>query len=238
LSVKQEILDLKEAQEELREKLDSVTSALTSLSNSKLPLKQKVEDLRTRFSPLAKSLLEKTQKDLDALNQEIGTLEEQKTQLEQALSENQKQIVEKEEDYSSYIQEQSNMMVSAFLEYLKEHAEEIGLELKRTFSFLAVTTYEDDRYGGCYVPTGNFSIYDQSTKSFIVSTKDFQFNKVLCNFSRGVLDELVCTYSDWYKQYQSSFVSVFFDTLAKQYNYEETFKLTISNNHDFTLELV
>ena len=65
MSVKQEILDLKEAQEELRKKLEDVTSTLTSLSNSKLPLEQKVEDLRTRFSPLAKSLLEKAQKELE-----------------------------------------------------------------------------------------------------------------------------------------------------------------------------
>ena len=65
MSVKQEILDLKETQEELREKLDAVTSTLTSLSNSKLPLEQKVENLRTRFSPLAKSLLEKAQKELE-----------------------------------------------------------------------------------------------------------------------------------------------------------------------------
>lgn len=238
MSIKQEILDLKEAQEELRKKLEAVTSALTSLSNSKLPLEQKVEDLRTRFSPLAKSLLEKTQKDLDALNQEIETLEEKKTQLEQALAENQKQIVEREEDYSSYIQEQSNMMVSTFLEYLKEHAVEIGLELKKTYSFLPVTTYEDDRYGGCHVPTGNFGIYENSTKSFIVSSNNFYFNKRLCNFSRGDLDELVYSYSDWYNEYRYCFVLVFFDTLAKRYNYGETFKLTISNDQDFTLELV
>ena len=94
MSVKQEILDLKEAQEEIRKKLEDVTSTLTSLSNSKLPLEQKVEDLRTRFSPLAKSLLEKAQKDLDTLNQEILCVQEQQTQLEQALAENQKNIVE------------------------------------------------------------------------------------------------------------------------------------------------
>jgi len=237
LSVKQEILDLKEAREGLRKELDDVTSTFTSLYNSKLLLEQKVENLRTRSSPLAKSLLEKAQKNLDALTLEVDAVQEQKAQLEQALAENQKNISEREEDFSLYIQEQSNMMISTFLEYLKEHSEEIGLELKKTYGFIPVTSYENDRYGGCYVPTGNFGIYDKSTKSFVVSSSNFYFGKVLYTFSRGTYDELICHHSNWYKQYESRFVSVFLDTLANHYNYGETFKLTF-NGCDFTLELV
>jgi len=238
LSVKQELLDLKEVREELRKKLEDVTTTLISLTNSKLLLEQRVENLRTRFSPLAKSLLEKVQKDLDTLNQEVDTVEEQKTQLEQALAENQRNIVEREDNYSSYIKEQSYMMVSTFLQYVKEHALEIGLELNKAYSFIPVTSYEDDRYGGCHVPTGNFGIYDKSTKSFVVTSSDFYFNKKLYDFKRGTYEELVCIYSDWYKEYQYRFASVFSDTLAEHYNYGETFKLTFSSNQDFTLELV
>jgi len=133
--------------------------------------------------------------------------------------------------------QQSNMMISTFLEYLKEHSEEIGLELKKTYGFIPVTSYENDRYGGCYVPTGNFGIYDKSTKLFVVSSSNFYFGKVLYTFSRGTYDELICHHSNWYKQYESRFVSVFLDTLANHYNYGETFKLTF-NGCDFTLELV
>ena len=148
-------------------------------------------------------------------------------------------ITTRENDSSSYIREQSNMMISNFLEYLNEHAVEIGLQLQKTYSFIPVTSYEDDRYGGCHVPTGNFGIYDKSTKSFIVTSSDFYFSKELYDIKRGFLDELICRYSNWYKEYEYSFVLVFFDTLAKRYNYGETFKLTFnSNNRDFTLELV
>ena len=238
MSVKQELLDLKEAREGLRKQLEDVNSTLTSLCNSKLPLEQKVENLRIRFSPLAKSLLEKVQADLDALNKELSVAQEQKAQLEQSLVENQKNIAAREDDYSPYIREQCNTMISTFLEYLKEHAVEIGLQLQKTYNFLPVTSYKNDRYGGCYVPTGNFGIYDKSTKSFIVTSSDFYFSKALYDIKRGAYDELICMYSQWYKEYQYGFVLVFFDTLAKRYNYGETFKLTIDNDQDFTLELV
>ena len=237
MSVKQELLDLKEAREGLRKELEDVNSTFTSLYNSKLLLEQKVESLRTRTSALAKSLLEKAQKDLDALTLEVDAVQEQKTQLEQALEENQKNISEREEDFSLYIQEQSNMMVSTFLEYLKSHSEEIGLELRKTYSFIPVTSYQKDRYGGCHVPTGNFGIYDTTTKTFVISSSNFYFGKVLYTFSRGTYDELICHTSNWYKQYKSRFVSVFLDTLAEHYNYGKTFKLTF-NGRDFTLELV
>lgn len=237
MSVKQELLDLTEVRENLRKQLENANSTLTTLSNSKSLSQQKVDNLKTRTSPLAKSLLEKAQEELDALNHEISSVQAQKAQLEKALAENQKNISEREDDTYLYIQEQSNMMVSTFLEYLRNHSEEIGLEINKTYSFIPITSYEDDRYGGCYAPTGNFGIYDKTSESFIISSTNFYFTKLVCTYSRDSYDALVCHPTDWYKQYTTRFISMFIETLAEHYDYQEYFELTINGN-DFTLELV
>lgn len=238
MSIKQELIELKEAREDLREKLKNVTSTLTTLSNSQSLLQQKVESFKTRTSPLAKSLLEKTQKELDTLNQEVSSVKEQKKQLEKALAENQKNISEREDDTLLYIQEQSNMIVSSFLKYLRNHSEEIGLEIKKVYSFLPITRREWYRGDLCDVPTGNLGIYDDNTKSFIVSSTDFYFTQSLYTLLfNNEYECSECHFSKWFMKYHKRFVSVFLETLAERYDYEECFKLTIDGNN-FTLELV
>lgn len=128
-------------------------------------------------------------------------------------------------------------MVSTFLEYLGNNLEAIGLETKKTYTVMEVADFQNDRYGGCYSPTGSIGIYDESAKSFIVSSSDFYFKNTLCTFDRGIYDNLICHYSNWYTEYRNRFISVLLETLEKNYTYGEFFKLTIEDSR-FTLELV
>lgn len=217
-----------------------ITSTLESLYSQRDFLVQRKESLVGRTSSLAQTLLGKTQGELDAQNQKISSAEKKKAELQITLDENENAISERENNTTLYIQEQSKLIVFEFLRYLKTHSEEIGLELKKTYRVMEVLKYEDDRYGGCYCPTGHVGIYDNSTKTFIAQSKDFYFKNVLCTFKRGDLDDLHCHFTDWYKEYRSRFISEVIETLKKDYydySYDESFSLTITDS-EFTLELV
>lgn len=217
-----------------------ITSTLESLYSQRDFLVQRKESLDGRTSSLAQTLLKKTQSELDAKNQEISLAEKKKAELQIALDQNEKAISDRENNTVLYIQEQSKLIVLEFLRYLKTHSEEIGIELKKTYRIMEVLEYENDRYGGCYTPTGHVGIYDISTKTFIAKSKDFYFKNLLCTYERGELDELHCHFTGWYKEYRSRFISEIIETLKKDYyyySYDETFSLTITDS-EFTLELV
>ena len=128
-------------------------------------------------------------------------------------------------------------MIFDFLEYIGNHMEELGLEIKKTFSVIEVPQFRDDRYNGCYIPTGNIGIYDESNKTFIASSKDFYFKKELYSLSRDTYDSLICTVTGWYEGYRDYFISYFLEALKESYTYGNYFKLTIESPY-ITLELV
>lgn len=90
MSVQQELVSLEQAREDLKKKLADISSTLDSLYAKRNLLEQKLEPLKTRHSSLAKKLLEQTQMELDALNQEIAPVQEKQAKLEKDLEGNQK----------------------------------------------------------------------------------------------------------------------------------------------------
>lgn len=237
MSVQNELTTLKRTREDFEKKLAEICSTLDNLYVKRAPLVQKAETLSTRTSSLAQTLLEKVQEELENVNQEIAQAEKRQTEVKKEIEEIQQNILQREDDAGLYINDQAPIMISTFLEYMRDHLEELGVEIKKTFRITEVAHFHNDRYCGCYVPTGNIGIYDESNESFIVISKDFYFTKNLCTFTRGEYDELRCHYTEWYKAYRNHFISRLFETLEKNYTYGEFFKLTIEDPY-FTLELV
>ena len=214
-----------------------ITSTLESLYAQRDSLVQRLESLNGRTSSLAQTLLKKTQGELDSLNQQIAPVEKQKNELQTTLDKNEKAIFERENETDLYIQEQSKLIVSEFLEYLGNHLEDIGLEVQKTYRVMEVTKYKEDHYYGCDYPTGHIGIYDISAKAFIAQSKDFYFKNTLCTFDRGEWDALYCHHTEWYKQYHACFIPEVIKNLKENYSYGEYFSLTITGS-EFTLELV
>lgn len=237
LSVKNELIALKGAREDLEKQLAEICSTLDKLYAQKVPLVQKAEILSTRTSSLAQTLLEKVQEELENVNQEIAQTESRQAEVKKEIAENQQNILQREDDVGLYINEQSSIMVSTFFEYMRSHLEELGVEIKKNFRIMEVTRYKDDRYNGCHVPTGDIGIYDESKETFIVSSNDFYFKNNLYTITRGQYDALVCNETEWYKAYRNQFISHLLETLEKSYTFGEFFKLTIEDSY-FTLELV
>ena len=238
MSVKNELIALKEAREELKKQLTDICSTLNKLYAQKASLVQKAETLSTRTSSLAQTLLEKVQGELENVNQEIVQAESRQAEVKKEIAENQQNILQREDDVGLYIDEQSSIMISTFFEYMKSHLEELGTEIKKTFRIMEVTRYKNDRYYDCHVPTGYIGIYDESKENFIVKSNDFYFKNDLYNLTRDALYEaLVCNETEWYKAYRNQFISHLLETLEKSYTFGEFFKLTIEDSY-FTLELV
>lgn len=237
MSVKQELANLRATQKSLNLQIADISSTLEGLCAQRDSLWQRKESLEARTSSLAQTLLEKTQGEIDELNRKIFPLQNQKAELQITLEQNEKDIYERENDTSLYIQEQSKLIVSEFLEYLGKHLEDIGLEFQKNYCVMGVTEYENDRYGGCYSPTGHVGIYDKSAKTFVAQSKDFYFKNTLCTFGRGQYDELLCFSTDWYKEYRARFIPKVIEVLKENYSYGEFFSLTITDS-EFTLELV
>ena len=237
MSVKNELTTLKRTREDLGKRMAEICSTLDNLYAKRNPLVQKVETLKTRTSSLAQTLLEKAQDELEKLNKEISQVEKEQSEVKKEIKENQQSISLREDDTTLYIKEQSSIMVSKFLEYIENHLEAIGEEIKMTFYIQGVTSYKEDRHYGCYVPTGDIGIYKESKEFFIVKSNDFYFKDTLYTFTRGEYDALVCNLTEWYEVYRNRFILLLLETLEKNYTYSEFFKLTIGNSC-FTLELV
>lgn len=237
MSVHDELTTLKGAREDLEKKLAEICPILDNLYAKRNSLVQKAETLKTRTSSLAQTLLEKVQEELEKLNQEIVQAEKTQAEVKKEIEENQQSISLREDDTTLYIKEQSSIMVSKFLEYIENHLEAIGEEIKMTFYIQGVTSYKEDRYYGCHIPTGDIGIYNESKEFFIVKSNDFYFKDTLYTLTRGEYDALVCNETEWYKAYRNQFILLLLETLEKNYTYGEFFKLTIENSC-FTLELV
>lgn len=237
MSVKNELTTLKRTREDLEKKMAEICSTLDNFYAKRNPLVQKVEALKTRTSSLAQTLLEKVQEELEKLNKEISQVEKEQAEVKKEIEENQQSISLREDDTTLYIKEQSSIMVSKFLEYIEEHLEALGEEIKMTFYIKEVPFYKEDRYYGCHVPTGDIGIYNESKDFFIVKSNDFYFEDTLYTLTRGEYDALVCNLTEWYKVYRNRFILILLEILEKNYTYSEFFKLTIGTSC-FTLELV
>lgn len=236
MSIKDELKTLESEREGLNEEERDTYSKLDKLYTQKVPIVQKAEILKTRTSSLAQKLLEIVQKELECINQEIVQVEKRKEEIRKELEENKKNIFLKEENPALYIEEQSSIMVFAFLEYIEKHLEEVGLEIQKTFHIAEITCDRGDRIDTCHVPTGNIGIYDENSKNFIVSSQEFYFRKKLFTITEES-HGMYCHKTEWYEDYHKKFVSFLLETLEKNYTYGELFKLTIEDS-SFTLELV
>jgi len=237
LSVKNELTTLKRTREDLEKRMAEICSTLDNLYAKRNSLVQKVETLKTRTSSLAQTLLEKVQDELEKLNKEISQVEKEQSEVKREIEENQQSISLREDDTTLYIKEQSSIMVSKFLEYIENHLEAIGEKIKTTFYIKGISFYKEDRHYGCYVPTGDIGICDESKEIVIAKSNDFYFENTLYTLTRDEYDALVCNPTEWYKVYRNRFILLLVETLEKNYTYSEFFKLTIGNSC-FTLELV
>ena len=237
MSIKNELKTLKQKKKNLEKKLTEICSTLDNLYVKKSLLVQKVEKLSARTCSLAQILLEEAQEELKKFNQEVSEVEIVKAEVSKELHKVKEKILEREDGFSLYINEQSSIMISIFIEYIKDHLKDISAEIEKTYQIIEITHFKDDRYGGCDIPTGKIGIYDESNKSFIVTSRDFYFKHELYTFARGPYDELICHETDWYTNYCDNFISLLAETLQKRYCFDEFFKLTIKNSC-FTLELV
>lgn len=237
MSIKNELKALKQKKKKLEKELTKICSTLDNLYVKKSSLVQTVDTLSMRTSSLAQTLLEEAQEELKKFNQEVSKVEAAKAEVSNELHKVKEKILEIEDQFSLYINEQSSIMISTFIDYIKNHLKDISAEIKKTYQIIEITHFKDDRYGGCDVPTGKIGIYDESNKSFIVTSRDFYFKHELYTLDRGRYDELICHETDWYTKYRDNFISLLAETLQKSYCFDEFFKLTIENSC-FTLELV
>lgn len=236
LSFKHKLEELLNERKVLNEKLEPISAELSKLYAEKNSLIVKAKQFCIHTSSLAKTLLEKTNKELFEINEKIHCCEEAEIILKDKIAKIESEISERVDSPDLYIKEQSEAMANVFIEYLKANAESIGSEIKKTFQVTEITSFQEDRYGGCSIPTGKIGIYDPIAGTFIINSNDFYFSNKLYTIERGSYDALNCIYTDWYKDYRKKFISTFLKTLKRTYTGDD-FKLTIKNPK-FTLELV
>lgn len=236
MSVKQELEVLNSKRKTLELQLEPFINGLTQLYFERNSLTEKVNKLSNRTSPLANTLREGAIKELSVINKQITSAEEAKKEIKERIEEINKEISKRIDSTDFYIKEQSEVMTKAFLEYIESNRESIGSEITKIFKVSEITYFKDDRYGGCHVPTGNVGIFEENKIESIISSTDFYFKDLIAKVERGEYDELVCSYTDWFKEYLKKFKATFLETLNNHFSSED-FKLTI-NNPEFTLELV
>lgn len=226
MSIKNELITLKRTREDLEKQLSDISKILDNLIKQRNGLVQETETLSTRTSNLAKTLLKKVQEELKSINQQIIQEERRKANVEKEIEETNKNISQREKDTTLYIAEQSSIMIPKFLEYIEKNLEEIGREIRKTYSIREVTNSEGRT-------TRDIGIYDEKKNVFIVTSEDFYFTKYIDG-------KLTDVYTEWYEDYRKSFISHLLETLKNNYHYykyDAFFKLTIEDSC-FTLELV
>lgn len=196
--------------------------------------------LETRESDLAKLVLKRIKCEIDWVSKKIIEQEELLEKLYAEKEEKQRKLSEMEGDFSSYVEEQTTILISAFLGYIKNHLEDIGTEMVKTFTVREITDRKSERIGIDYeVPTGNVGVYDENKCCFVATTLvgENYFKAQLYELHRYSYDHMGCQYTEWYKGYLKSFIDQFMEALQKEYCFADSLKLTINTPH-FTLELV
>lgn len=220
--------------------MNAVSESIADLEKKKAGYEEKLKILITKTSELAAKITRQTERELNAIKEAISEKEERKKKYETRLSELEKKISEREDDTTLYIQEQCNRMVDEFMKYIKQNADGIGNQIKKTFIIRSVSKKVDDRYGPYYIPTGNVGISDESEEqSLIVKSEGFYFPNELYTTKRdGYYDNITCYTTKWYDEYFKKFAYILLKTL--QVNFDSCdFELTINKSHKtLTLELV
>ena len=238
--VAEELNKLKELREEELKYKFSLSELIADYEKEKAEYEEKLEILTTKTSELAAKITSQTKRKLNAIKEEISAKEYLKKQSEARLSELENKISEREDDTTLYIQEQCNRMVDEFMKYIKQNANEIGNQIKKTFIIRTVSKKVDDRYGPYYIPTGNIGISDKNEEqSHIVKSEGFCFPNELYTTKRdGYYDNITCYNTEWYNEYFKKFASTLLKTLQENFDSCD-FKLTINKSQKtFTLELV
>lgn len=245
-----------------KKKLRKICSILNDLNITKKSIEQKERLVQNMESSLSKTLFKKQEKELTKVNNKLNKVIEKKDKNEKKLKETNKKIKElnderfkMENDFNLYIEEQSTIMSNKFIKYIRNHIEDIGVEIKKTYKIEPKTLLIWCGKYTYYQPTGIIEIYElkksfdaisevyyyQGMKeymyeSIIVSSKDFYFKKKLYTIYTDDKGTIV-NYTDWFKNYYNSFISNFSKKLKENYSFDEDLKLTIKGSY-ITLELV
>lgn len=237
MSVKEELIQLKETKRNLERKREEFELTLKKLNAKKNTATKKERELNTRSSSLAKELLKKVRDELVNVEREIANTNSEYESLKKEIEENQINISIREYDTKLYIHEQCTRMVADFNKYVEDHLEEIGMKIKKTFYI--VEDMKEQRRQGLF-PTGNIGIVDNrdceeyNKSDFITISNEFYFeNKLYYESTGGWNYEM----TKWYKNYREQFTLHLLEVLEKNCTWKEYFKLTIKDSC-FTLELV
>lgn len=239
MSIKQELNTAREEVKTLSGQISFYEGMMLDERERQSKIMAKLEILKTRQSKLARAVTANVEKELQDVNQKIEDTENTLAHLIGAKRDLQSKISQMENDVGLYVEEQASLLSKAFLEFVKEHQEELGADIKKTFLVKEITEKRSDRLGDCEIPTGNIGIYDESKKCFVATTLDGEpfFGEKLYDILCDCYDHAICKHTEWYKKYLLNFKVRFFAFLQQQYCFEDSFELTINNPY-FTLELV
>lgn len=238
MTIEHKLLTLEQEREKLKKELTTICWNLEQLYSKKALLLEKIKDLKTRGSSLAKTLMEKVQMQLQTVMEEIDQEHKKEVETNRALEVREKKIYEiKNNVISVFIELQTAEMAYKFFEYLGAHFEDIGYQIKVGYQIKPVTFFDKSTYFGCYIPTGDIGICEQNMKNFIVTSHDFKSKESLYTIDREEEGGLSCAYTDWFKKYINDFATYLLRTLKTQNPYEDTFKI-IPESCSFTIELI
>lgn len=231
MSIKNELSFLRERQQTLGKIIRAISSELATEEAKQEALSNKVAQLSQRRSELAVRLCEEQKRELQRQTQEVNAIREQLTHYQEEDSVNSAKIKAYLEDTSFYINEQVEFLVPAFLEYVREHEDELGRNVTSKFFI------EESKYYFCHtmVPDGCFVI--KFNEDVIFKCKDYYFERNTCReaYDEGWVDRRMVM-TDWYAQYAENFQKVFMATLSEKFKFE-SFALAFEGN-SFTLELL
>lgn len=235
----EELTKLIGEEEELRKKISTFTQRNKDLEKDRKEIEEKLKVLKTKNSKLAKQIIETLEMGLSDIHHEIRVNEQVLANFKVSLNEIENKILERKEDTTLYIKEQSELMFNLFMKYLRQYAEDIGYEIKKVFVISTISKKEEDRYGAYYIPTGNIGIYVKNKEEPpIAQSEGFYFKNNLYTLERDSYDAVTCTYTEWYNEYFKKFVSILLNTFEEKFDSRD-FKLTINKpKKSFTLELV
>lgn len=237
MSVKEELIQLKETKRDLEKKRKEIELTLKDLNSEKNTIIEKERELNTRGSSLAKELLKNVRDGLENVERQIANTNSEYESLKKEIEENQINISIREDDAKLYIYEQCTRMVADFNKYVEDHLEEIGMKIKKTF-YIVEEMRQNCRQG--LIPTGNIGIVDNrdcveyNKKDYITISNEFYLkNKLYYESWDGWHYEM----TKWYESYREQFTLHLLEVLEKNCTWKEYFKLTIEDSC-FTLELV
>lgn len=186
MTVKTELERLKKKKEELEKDKRMLEKALDELISQKTALQRKEEELSQRKSPLAHTLQAQNQKKLDEVLEKIVVKSLENARVEKELQEIQEGIDARENDTTLYIQEQVQLMVPQFLEWVVKNKAAIGYDITRSFYIAGVVAWNRAFDVDCY--TGDVGIFDKGdypAVETIICSENFYFKQLRYQAEEG-----------------------------------------------------